>query len=118
MLELQDLCQPLAVIIQVLLPPVVCSYCHQVCGKVTRGKYSCGLREMTAYKQRSIQCLSRFLASCVMLGWEMEQAQVCVHLLWIEKSFLAMSRYRVQLPMLVLKNPMDKDVPTDDSVLA
>ena len=77
MLELQDLCHPLAVIMQVLLLSAVRSYCHQVCGKVTRGKYSCGLREMKVYKQQSMKRLGGFLGSCVMLGWEAEQVQIC-----------------------------------------
>lgn len=50
----------------------------------------------------------------MMLGWEMEQVQICVHLLWIEKSFLAISGYREQLLILVLKKLLDKDVITDD----
>lgn len=51
--------------------------CPQVCGEVKREKYSCGLREMTVYKQQSMKYLSRFLRPCVVLGWEAAQVQIC-----------------------------------------
>lgn len=46
----------------------------------------------------------------MMLGWEAEQVQICTR---VEKSLLAMPRYREQLLILVLKKSVDKDVPTD-----
>lgn len=109
-LELQDLCHPLAVIIWVLLPLAVCSYCHQVCGKVMRGKYSCSLRERTVYKQRSTHCLSGFLATWCLGGRQSKCRFVCIcfglrSLFW---------QYREQLLILVLKKLLDKDVITDD----
>lgn len=95
-LELQDLCHPLAVIIRVLLPLAGCSYCHQVCGKVMRGKYSCSLRERTVYKQWSTHCLSGFLATWWLGGRWSKCRFVCIcsglrSLFWqyqdIESSF-------------------------------